>query len=404
MKSGVQTNLFTGSKRLQMNESIELTIQSMKAYGPRYNHWSIAWSGGKDSTATLTLIVWLIQSGKIEKPKTLTVLFADTRLELTPLMASAYEIMDDLKQLGIEVRIVMAEMDKRFFVLMFGRGIPPPGAGFRWCTGNIKIVPMETELKALYEEKGEKILMITGVRQGESAVRDNRIIVSCSKDGTECGQGYFQQTLSGSMCDTLAPLVHWRVCHVWEWLRTWAPMEEYGGWSTKMVAEAYGGDEAEEINARTGCMGCPVASKDKALETVVKRDSWKYLTPLLRLRSVFETLRLKKSFRKRHPGGETKKDGTLVKNQQRMGPLTMEARRWGISQILSIQSEVNELAIKEGRTVVDILNQDEVNRIENLILNNTWPDKWTGDEPTADTQMDTVYRDGTIQPLIKFGE
>lgn len=396
-----QTNIFN-EPRLQMNQSIELTIQSLQAYGHKYKHWGIAWSGGKDSTATLTVIVWLIQSGRISAPESLTVLFADTRLELTPLMASAYDIMDDLKYLGIDVRIVMAEMDKRFFVLMFGRGIPPPGAGFRWCTGNIKILPMEAELEKLYTEKGEKFLMITGVRMGESAVRDSRISTSCSKDGAECGQGYYQTTLPASLCDTLAPLVHWRVCHVWEWLRNWAPREEYGGWSTKMVAEAYGGDEAEEINARTGCMGCPVASQDKALETVVLRPDWKYLSPLLRLRGVFEQLRGNMSFRKRHPGGETKKDGTPVKNQQRLGPLTMEARLWGVQQILAIQSEVNESANALGRPEIDILNSDEVARINELIELNTWPDKWTGDEPTADTPMDVVYRDGSVQPRIPF--
>lgn len=400
MKS-VQQNIF-GTSKMQMDESIKLSIDSLLEYCPRYDHWAIAWSGGKDSTATLTLIVWLIESNKIPRPKTLTVLFADTRLELTPLMMSAYEIMDDLRQLGIDVRIVMSEMDKRFFVLMFGRGIPPPGAGFRWCTGNLKIVPMENELARLHAEKGSKILMITGVRQGESAVRDNRISMSCSKDGAECGQGYYQQTLPGALCDTLAPIVHWRVCHVWEWLRTWAPKEEYGCWSTKTVADAYGGDEAEEVNARTGCMGCPVASQDKALETVVKNKNWSYLSPLLQLRIVFDELRSNKSYRKRHPGGETKKDGTFVKNQQRMGPLTMVARKWGMSKIISIQSQVNEKALIIGRPKIDILNDAEMNRINELIELNTWPDKWTGDEPTADIIMNKIFSDGTIQPDI-FG-
>jgi DNA sulfur modification protein DndC len=36
-----------------------------------------------------------------------------------------------------------------------------------------------------------------------------------------------------------------------------------------MIADAYGGDEAEEINARTGCTGCPLASEDKALDTIL---------------------------------------------------------------------------------------------------------------------------------------
>ncbi|MFT4162492.1 DNA cytosine methyltransferase [Shinella sp.] len=30
----------------------------------------------------------------------------------------------------------------------------------------------------------------------------------------------------------------------------------------------------------------------------------------------------------------------------------------------------------------------------------TWPDGWDGDEPTADTPMDTVFADGTVQPLF----
>jgi hypothetical protein len=38
--------------------------------------------------------------------------------------------------------------------------------------------------------------MLTGVRIGESAARDQRIALSCTKDGGECGQGWFQQTTS----------------------------------------------------------------------------------------------------------------------------------------------------------------------------------------------------------------
>ena len=50
-----QLNIFS-DRRLQMNESIELTVQSLQAYGPNFKHWCFAWSGGKDSTATLTLV------------------------------------------------------------------------------------------------------------------------------------------------------------------------------------------------------------------------------------------------------------------------------------------------------------------------------------------------------------
>ena len=43
--------------------------------------------------------------------------------------------------------------------------------------------------------------MLTGVRIGESAARDQRIALSCTKDGGECGQGWFQQTSSQAVAD-----------------------------------------------------------------------------------------------------------------------------------------------------------------------------------------------------------
>lgn len=390
-----QQNLF-GLKRIEFNEQVQLTVDSLNTHGPKHDHWAIAWSMGKDSTTLLTLTVQLIETGQVRAPKSLTVLCADTRMELHPLWLAGQAVIGKLKTKGVEVRTVMAEMDKRFFVLMFGRGIPPPGAGFRWCTGAIKITPMQLELERLYSEKGSNILLLTGVRQGESAIRDGRISMSCSKDGAECGQGWYQKDLGSNFIYTLACILHWRVCSVWDWLKVFAPMEKYGAWPTAILADAYGGDEAEEINARTGCVGCPVASQDKALEAVVAIPEWTYLSPLLRLRGVYEVLRTKKAFRKRHPGGEKKKDGKFVKNQQRLGPLTMEGRLWGLKQVLAIQSEVNEKARHLNRPLIDILNEAEVARIHQLIENNTWPDKWTGDEPTADMPMDKHFANGSV--------
>lgn len=392
--------MFAGSKRLQMNESIELTIQSIMAYAPKYKHWCIAWSGGKDSTTLLTLVVWLIDSGRIPRPETLTVMYADTRLELTPLFFAAQEIISELKEIGIEVRVVMAPLSKRFMTYILGRGVPPPNNNtFRWCTRQIKIDPMKAELEKLFREKGEKVLMLTGVRQGESAIRDQRIIMSCGKDGAECGQGWYQETMPESICDTLAPLLHWRVCHVWEWLKHWAPLPEYGDFTTAPIADAYGGDEAEEINTRTGCVACPLASKDTALENLIKRLAWGYLAPLLKLKPIWRRLRLPQN-RLRKTGLEITGD----KNKQRMGPLTIPARKAAYNDIMKMQNEINKVAIQEGKPTVTLLNRQERLLIKSLWKINKWPNKWTGEEPTADTPMDTVYADGSIQPLIQFGE
>lgn len=336
-------SLFEGA-RMTMDEATELTVQSLRAYGERYRHWAVAFSGGKDSSATVTLVAQLIAEGRIPKPETMTVLMSDTRMELPPLMANALGILAGLDRRGFRTKIVIPEMDDRFFVYMFGRGVPPPKNRFRWCTPQLKVEPMLKALKSLRVETGEKLLMLTGVRLGESAARDQRIVMSCSRDGAECGQGWFQETTPTAIADTLAPLLHWRVCHVWDWLSVFAPGE---GWPTLTVADIYGGDEAQEVNARTGCVGCNLASRDVALDRILRLSQWAYLEPFKRLKPLYAEL-TRPIYRLRK-GMETKADGTLVKNPGRLGPLTMDARRMGLRAVLAIQDEINERARIEDR-------------------------------------------------------
>lgn len=386
-----QATLFDGA-RLQMTESIALTVDSLAAYGASHEHWCVAWSGGKDSTALVTLVVWLILAGKVPAPRTLTVLYADTRLELLPLWLAAQAIREelidkaaDLAALGcaLDVRTVMAPMDKRFLPYVLGRGVPPPNNNtLRWCTRQIKVDPMRAELARLGSERGE-VLTLTGVRLGESAVRDARIALSCSKGDGECGQGWYQRDLADRGQATLAPLLHWRVCHVWEWLRTWAPREEYGDWTTTLLAEVYGGDEAEELAARTGCVGCPLAQEDKALDALLHRARWAYLAPLKELRPLWRHLRTP-PVRLRKRAGETRGDGTLVDNQHRMGPITLAARELALEVILDIQARINAEAARTGREAVDLLNPEEVAFIRECIADRVWPQRWTGDEPRGD--------------------
>lgn len=392
-----------------MTESIELTVQSLQAYGPDHPDWGIAWSGGKDSSATLTMIVWLIETGRIERPRSLTVFYADTRQELPPLAIAAEQIMDELRERGIHVEVVTAPMDKRFMVYILGRGVPPPNNNtLRWCTRQIKIDPMQAALEQRLDQLQGNVLMITGVRQGESAIRDARIEMSCGKDGAECGQGWYQKVLPEAKglrgrIATLAPLLHWRVCHVWEWLKHWAPQEEFGDWSTAMIADAYGGDEAEEINARTGCVGCALAQEDTALDTVLMNPQWRYLAPLKGLRPLWRELR-EPGNRLKKAGIERLKDGSIGKNPQRMGPVTLEARAMALDRVLSIQAQCNAAARVQGRPEISLINAEEEARIRQLQAAGTWPDGWEGDEPTGDTVMETVYQNGAVQPLLFSAE
>lgn len=390
-----QSSMFDG-QRLTIEDSIELTVQSLQAYGSGYDHWAIAYSGGKDSTATVTLVTHLIELGRIQPPKSLTVLYADTRQELPPLHMGAMKMLAALTQRGVETRVVLPAIDERYFVYMFGRGVPPPNNNtLRWCTPQIKVEPMVNALKALRAEYGQKFLMLTGVRIGESAARDQRIALSCGRNGAECGQGWFQETTPASVADTLAPLLHWRVCHVWDWLMVFAP---HYGFPTSLVAEVYGGEEAEELNARTGCIGCPLASKDVALDYILKLPQWSYLQPLKRLRPLYEALR---EFQNRlQKDGERLKDGRLSSSPNRKGPLTMDARRYGLKTVLDIQNEINAAGYLLGNPEISLINSAEQDRIEELIALNTWPNRWTGEEPRGDLLIDQTLGEGIIQPLL----
>jgi DNA sulfur modification protein DndC len=387
------------TERLNLERSLELTAESLNEYGRNYRHWSIAFSGGKDSTATVAAVIYLINTGKVASPESLTVLYSDTRQELPPLQQGAMKMLGVLRERGVDTRVVLPEMDDRFHVYMLGRGVPPPNNNtLRWCTSQLKIKPMHSALKELRTRAGQKILVLTGVRLGESAARDARIALSCGRDGGECGQGWFQNTTPEALADTLAPLLHWRVCHVWDWLGLY---QSEHGFDTELVATVYGQDaegSAAELGTRTGCIGCPLATKDTALDNLLKRAEWAYLRPLKGLRPLYEELRKFRHRLQKH--GERNKNGQLSSNPCRKGPLTLSARKRALDIVLGIQREVNEAAACVGQLPVDLINGDEEARIRELIAAKTYPNKWTGDEPAGDELLSTIFPDGSIQPLV----
>lgn len=382
------------AERQGMVTSIRLTLESLCAYLPLHKTVAVAMSGGKDSTTLLTVLVWAIITRRVPAPERLVVLFADTRMELLPLQRVVDGVLDELEDrreelaaLGTElvIRRVMAPVDRRFFVQMLGRGVPPPHNKFRWCTPKLKVDPMAAALEEIRGAYG-KPLLLHGVRIGESAPRDDRIGVACAKEDSECGQGWYQQTPMDAVADKLGPILRWRVCHVAAWLSHWAGEEEFGAWDTSLLVRAYGGEEAMEAGARTGCVGCPLVTEDRALGRVIAQPLWAYLAPLARLRGIYESLR-SPTKRLRKPPGETRKDGGLVAKQERLGPLTLDARREALAEILSIQAEVNAAAERLGRPLVDLLNQEEINRIEEYLAAGEWPEGWTGDEPVGETTL-----------------
>lgn len=400
-----QISLFE-NQRLDLESSIELSLMSLKEYGQRYRHWAIAYSGGKDSSATVAFVAWAIKSGRVAAPESLSILYADTRQELPPLQRAAVRLLDILRSEGFDARVVLPKLDERFYVYMLGYGVPPPKNRFRWCTPQLKVEPMMDALSGLREKAGQKLLMLTGVRLGESAARDERIAVSCSKDSGECGQGWFQMATPEAIADTLAPLVHWRLCHIYDWLYF---ESDRHGYDVNGIAAVYG-----EGDVRTGCIGCNLVNDDVTLKRLIRKPEWSHLKPLLELKPLFREL-LKGKNRKRKSEPERRKDGKFGvegnlktakievdttadwdelraqvgklpakkkqrDNSQRLGPLTMEARSYGLEQVLDIQS----------RAGVDLINAEEEARIREMWALNMWPRRWDGTELVGDEPIDAM--------------
>jgi DNA sulfur modification protein DndC len=85
-----------------------------------------------------------------------------------------------------------------------------------------------------------------------------------------------------------------------------------------------------------------------------------------------------------------------------MGPLTLEARSIALEQILDIQRRVcaGAAAVGHRERGIDLINAEEEALIRDLIAARTFPDKWDGDEPSAAAWLDSVYSDGSVQPIL----
>jgi len=379
-----------GKKMLgTLAEAQQLTIQSLQAYGADRSTWVVGFSGGKDSTATVTFIDWAINQRLVRRPENLILVYSDTLMELPSLEESAHRLMAHLQSKGWQIRRSVPALEtkpakvERFFVTMLGRGYPPPHNRFRWCTKRMKTAKIDQIYQSIAAEYGENFLGIDGIRKGESAARDSLILASCSTDDGECGQGWFHNTPHGAK---LSPILHWRVCQVWDWIIHAAFEISY---PIDGIIQTYGVDITDDgieepLSARTGCIGCPLVTTpnekrpkpDKALSTVVAQDAWSHLAPFERLSEIYWRLRWDDTFRHHKANGQK-------------GCLTLAAREWALSEILLLQSESAKLALESCRNPYTLIADDEVALIRQMIANRTFPDpsRYDADEfaPTAPT-------------------
>ena len=286
-------------------------------------NWVLTYSGGKDSSAVLFLVLQLLKDDLLDRNlEKLTIIYNDTLLEIPPLHENALKVLDSISQMADQFPIPIEVVHTKpyyldtFWSYIIGRGYPPPHQRFRWCVDRLKIRPSE---KILENFEGKSTVVITGVRFGESKARDQNLKRLCSRGG-ECGQGIFYTTSEKFQQSYLAPIAYWAECEVWDFLNFIAPRF---GWEPRL-SSIYQGN-----NTRFGCWTCTVIKRDKTMEQLVQTPEGKKYEPLLEFRNWLKEI----GDNKLHP------ENRVIRLDGKSGRLKLRVRREILRRLLEVQEE-----------------------------------------------------------------
>lgn len=340
--------------------------------------WCVAFSGGKDSTALMGLVVSVIEALPPDKRnREIYGVMSDTIVE-NPLvqahMSEQARLINEYcrkKDLPVSVTQVSRKIEQSYFVKIMGLGyfLPMNNGKGRWCTDRLKIKPQNEFMK----EKGPSYIL-TGVRHAESTSRSKSI------------DKWHVSEFIGNHVDlkalTFNPLVNWTVQDVWKFLE----MEGLSWGSTLSVRTIYKdatgecgftnpeGTEkkgVEVCGARHGCWLCPVILKDKSTEKMSEKHDW--LEPLTEWRQL--QLRVYGNFKRKADQERqeaiklitksgTKRDGRPLKPGQ--GTLTVHARKYLLEKLLETEALVNRIRKLDKLEPISLISEDEIKLIHKL--------------------------------------
>jgi DNA sulfur modification protein DndC len=359
-----------------MGRSLEVVRQSR--YQPtveclkRLNQpWIASYSGGKDSTSLVTWLEWLRRSGqvKIKQPR---LVLSDTGVEYPFLQEIAQKLMSRLQECGWECTEVRPRVEEKLYCQIFGRGLSPVHPGnrkfMRWCTRSTKVDPM---LRFRYF-LGSQILVLNGMRWGESKNRDGKLVASGCSAGGECGTN-LQGVVDGEKL--FSPIINWTTCYVVDWLMGAVDEISFSLCQdlfkiTQDLVTVYGvkrkiglfGPPEIESSLRYGCIGCPavgvgaLVKRTASLKKIGAVDS--RADALTRIYGIWQEV-----YKSKNRLGKYKK-GT---GKWMWGPIAMEARKQFFAEIMEVQRKAG---------VVLITKEDE-KFIKQCWKNKVYPKGWS---------------------------
>jgi 3'-phosphoadenosine 5'-phosphosulfate sulfotransferase (PAPS reductase)/FAD synthetase len=303
---------------------------------------------------------------------------SDTKVEYPNLEGIAAKMRAVLAGCGWVCEVVEPRIHEKLYNRILGVGnspIHPGGRKMRWCTRSTKIDPMER-----WRKVNATGLTLTGLRLGESKMRDGKIAAKGCSAGGECG-------IPDPDERTYSPLLHWRTCHVVDWLSgsvsravrsvmgdilevTEALLEAY---EIRLGQPTFGDDFGEQDiqAARFGCIGCPaIGSEREPPRSVARRHGVGH--PLNELYDVWFEARLAKN---RIHAPHTRMG---------MGPIRLESRKRLFARVMDIQRRAG---------VVLVTPEDEA-FIRDCWARRVYPRGWSeADEATPAPEADAPLFD-----------
>jgi DNA sulfur modification protein DndC len=347
----------------ELDRTIEAIKQDIKDEyrQPHEKPWIIGFSGGKDSTLMLHLVVEsLLELPWSERRRAVHVVANDTLVE-SPIVAAYVDkilgtLAASLKRLELPIAVVKTtpEVSNTFWVNLIGRGYPSPTRLFRWCTDRMKIKPTTEYVRRKADESGEVILLL-GVRRSESSAR------SKSAKRYDNG-GRLNRHNDIVACWVFRPILELDTDEVWETLMSAPP--PWGG-SHKSLIELYrnavGGEcpvvldpdaapSCGSSSIRFGCWTCTVVEKDRSFRNSMEQG-FEYLEPMADFRDWLKEFCYRKENRM-----TTRRNG-----QDGIDPLTFEARKEVLAGLENLQDRVGHPLISpaEMRRIEEIWAEDK---------------------------------------------
>ena len=313
--------------------------------------WVIGYSGGKDSTTALQLIWYALAELPPEQRKyPVYVISSDTLVETPVIVSYITNTLDRIEataseqEMPFQTKIVRPKTSDTFWVNLIGRGYPAPYTRFRWCTDRMKIQPANRFILDKASEHGE-VIMVLGVRKGESATRDQVLSLHRLKDSLLSRH----TTLPNAFVYT--PVVDFTMEDVWMYLLS--NPSPWGGDNRQLITlyrntSAQGEcplvvDETTPScgNSRFGCWTCTVVTKDKAMEGLIDSgEDW--MEPLLEFRDFLadtQNPEKKPEIREhRRRNGQI----TILNDKLVYGPYTLNFCKELLTKLLTTQQQVRE--------------------------------------------------------------